>query len=87
MRPIELVELIDKEKPKLLAGIEAQRAARIIREALTMLGKQIESVEEGAVGIPGFGSFRVKQVQRKKDGETVRRVIFRTAKRKQSVEE
>jgi hypothetical protein len=84
MKPIELVEIIKKSNPDLLKGIPDDRAARIIRSALTLLGEELEAANEGAVKAPGLGNFQIRQVQREKDGrtETVKRIILKVIKPK-----
>ena len=84
MKPLELVNLIKKERPGLLGTLPEKRAARIILEALVQLGKQLNATKEGVVKIPRFGNFRVRPVEREKNGEktTVRLITFRAAKKK-----
>lgn len=84
MKPIEIVELIKKESPQALGTIPDKRAALIVREALTLLAKNVDALEEGVVKVPGFGTFNVRQVTQKKDGgeAKVKKVIFNPAKGK-----
>lgn len=86
MKPIEIVEMIKLENPELFGKIPERRAALIIKEVLAQIGKQVGAMDEGVLKIPGFGNFQVKQVERKKDGESekvmVKRVIFNAAKPK-----
>ena len=84
MKPIEIVELIKKEDPEFLGKMPEKKAAKIIREALSQLAKQVDSVEEGVVKVPGFGNFRIRNVELEKDGQKVktRRVMFNKAKDK-----
>lgn len=86
MKPIEIVEMIKLENPELLGKMPEKRAALIIKEVLAQIGKQVSAMDEGVLKVPGFGNFRVKQVERKKDGESetvmVKRVIFNAAKPK-----
>ena len=84
MKPIEIVELIKKSNPNLLGKMPDARAANIIRAALGQLGKQIDATEEGAVKVPGFGNFNIKQVEREKDGvkKTVKVITFRVVEQK-----
>jgi hypothetical protein len=84
MKPIEIVDLIKKEDPKVFERVPDKRAARIIRLALAELGKQIESVDEGSFKVPGLGSFRVRQIEQEKDGrkDMIKRIFFRGSKTK-----
>lgn len=83
MKPIELVEIIKKENPGLLGEMPDNKAAQLIREVLTQLGKHIDAQAEGVVKVPGFGNFRIGFVEREKDGQkvTVKRImLFRPVK-------
>ena len=84
MKPIEIVELIKISKPKLLGKMPDARAAKIIRAALVQLGKHIDAENEGVVKVPGFGNFKIRQVEREKGGQkkTVKAIAFRAAKKK-----
>jgi nucleoid DNA-binding protein len=81
MKPIEIVERVRQDKPAVLGNMPDKKVAGIVRQALIQLGKQINALEEGVVTIPGFGSFRVRQVEKEKEGQklTVRKIIFRPA--------
>ncbi len=84
MKPSEIVEMIKKEDPDFLGSMPEQKAARIIREALKQLAQHVDAVEEGVVKVPGFGNFRINNVEREKEGQKVkvRRVVFNRAKAK-----
>ncbi len=60
------------------------KIVKIIKEAFEKVKDEIENTEEGSVHFPMFGNFRVRIIEREKEGEvtTVRRVIFRPAKAK-----
>ncbi len=79
MNANEVVELIKKEKPNLLGKMSEKKAAALVRNAFIQLGKHIDTTGEGVIKVPGFGNFRVNQVEREKDGQkvTVKRVVFR----------
>ena len=81
MRAIEVVKHLKKEKPEMLENIPEKKAAALIRNAWIQLGKHIDETGEGVINVPGFGNFRVRQVEREKDGQTVtvKRIIFRPA--------
>ena len=82
LKPADMIRLVRKESPKLLAQVPDKRAAALVRAALNQLGKRIKAVEDGVVKVPGFGNFRMRQIEREKDGKkvTVTRTIFRAAK-------
>lgn len=84
MKPTEIIERIKKENPKLLGNLADQKAARIVLAALAQLGSEIDAMDEGVVKVAGFGNFRVRQVEREKDGKkvTLKRTFFVAAKRK-----
>ncbi len=79
MRPIEIVDLIKKDNPAVFEKVPDKKAARIIRLALVELGKQIELVDEGSFRVPGFGIFRVRQLEKEKNGQKdiIKRIFFR----------
>lgn len=80
MNAKEVVELIKTEKPTLLGKMSEKKAAALIRNAFIQIGKRIDSMDAGEVKVRGLGNFRIKQVERNKDGKNtvVRRVIFRS---------
>lgn len=67
-----------------LSSIPDARATALVREVLRQIGKQLEDTADGKVGVVGFGSFRVKPVEREKDGQKVvgKRVTFRASEAK-----
>jgi nucleoid DNA-binding protein len=81
MKLIEIVEMIQKEKPDFLGKIPEKHAAAIIRESLRQIAAQVEAMDEGQIKVPGFGEFNVRQVEREKEGqkETIKRIVFRPA--------
>ena len=90
MKPIEIVELIKQQNPDALGNIPDKKAAAVIRTAFQELARTVRETEEGEVKVPGFGVFRIRQVEREKDGEqvVVKRVVFRPAsERKPAPEE
>ena len=78
MTPLQIVEMIQQDTPELLAGIPEKRAATLIAQGLAVLAQHLDSVDEGALQVPRFGRFQIRQVEIKKDGETtkVRRIFF-----------
>lgn len=82
MKPMEIVESIRNNTPKVLGQAPDKRAALIIRAAFNVVAAEVAGIKEGTVSVPGLGEFVVKQVKREKDGEkvTVRQVVFRKGK-------
>ncbi len=83
MKPIEIVELINNSNPALLGAMPSNQAAKIVKEVLVQLGKQIDGMgEDDLLVLPGLGKFRVRQIEKEKDGQKVvlKKVIFRVAK-------
>ena len=83
MKAIEIVESIKQSNPKLLGKMPEKRAATLVQSVLAELGKQLDAVDNGVVKVQGLGNFRIKQVEREKDGQkvTLKRVSFRKVKR------
>ena len=87
MKPIEMAGLIKKENPTLFAEQPDRKVMQIMRVVFAQVGKQVDALKTGeAVRVPGFGSFRMRQTEREKDGQkvTVTRVAFKRAKAKES---
>ncbi|MDD5275251.1 MAG: hypothetical protein PHR16_04130 [Methylovulum sp.] len=84
MKPIEIVELIKQETPKVLGKTPDERTAKIIFAALRQISKQLDQTTEGNVKIPGLGVFNIRQVEREKEGQSVstKKISFRAAKLK-----
>jgi hypothetical protein len=82
MNAAEIVEKIRAESPALLTKIDDKVAARVVRATLAEIGKQLAQVADGAVSVPGLGRFKVKQVEKEKEGEkkNMKRISFRAAK-------
>lgn len=84
MKPIEIVELIKQQDPDALGKMQDKKAAAVIRKAFQELARTVRETEEGEIKLPGFGVFRIRQVEREKDGEkeAVKRVVFQPAPEK-----
>ncbi|MDO9106918.1 MAG: HU family DNA-binding protein [Methylovulum sp.] len=82
MKAIEIVEIIKQSNANLLGKLTDKEAAKILSLAFAELGKQLGSTTEGPIKIPGLGVFKIKQVEREKEGQkvTVKRIGFRTMK-------
>ena len=89
MNANEVVELIKKEKPNLLGKMSEKKAAALVRNAFLQIGKHIDAAGEGVIKVPGLGNFRVKQVERERNGQkvNVKRVAFRVTRRKNKDEQ
>ena len=87
MKANEIVESIKQSNPKLLGKMTEQRAATLVQAVLAELGKQLDAVDTGVLKVQGLGNFRIKQVEREKEGQTVKlkRISFRKVKRKAKV--
>ena len=87
MKPIEVVKLIRKSKPKLLGQMPDERAAKIIFAALVEIRKEVESTNEGMLRVGGLGRFNVRNPKPKEgqDEQPKKRIFFRPAKPKQKV--
>jgi hypothetical protein len=72
----EIIEMIKKEKPKLLGKIPEKK----------QLAAQVDALDEGVIKVPGFGKLRIKQVEREMNGvkEKIKRVIFIPTQKSQS---
>ena len=81
MKVTELIEQIQQANPKLLAGIPANRAAALIRNAFKHMNEALAETEEGVVIFAGLGQFRVRKVEKEVEGEKVIRtqIAFRRA--------
>lgn len=79
MRPIEIVDFLRLEQPQLLGKMPDKKAAGLIRAALALISRRIDALEEGLLQVAGLGVFRVRRVEREKDGQKVlvRQVILR----------
>jgi hypothetical protein len=77
----EMVALIKKENPTLLGKMPDKKAIRVIRAAFGQLAREVDAAKEGVVSAPGLGRFRVKEVERSKEGQKAmtKHVVFRVA--------
>lgn len=82
MKALDIVEQIRQESPALFGGMPDKKAVRLVREILTYVAKQVDSAEEGKLSIPHLGTFRVRHVERDKDGEktSVKKIGFKPGK-------
>lgn len=84
IRVVDLVERARASHPKVFGDLSDQRVAALARLIMQQLNEDVSQIAEGALKVPGFGNFVVRQVDKKGDtGDTViRRVVFRPAKPK-----
>lgn len=84
MKTTEIVALVKQANPKLLGKTADAKAAKIIASAFAEVSKQLNDAPDGKVIVPSLGIFKVKQVERQKDGQTVKgkKVSFRASKLK-----
>jgi len=77
----ELVQRAKVASPK-LQSLPDDQAIVLVREIFRELSRELEATTKGAIKVAGFGTFRVQEVERTKDGQTVRskRTIFRAPK-------
>ena len=71
MKPKEIVECIEKNNPELLQQIPKGAASRLVQAAMQELARQGDAAEPGVLKVPGFGRFRVRLVEKEKDGRKV----------------
>ena len=77
----ELVQRAKVASPK-LQSLPDDQAIVLVREIFKELSRELEATTRGAVKVGGLGTFRVRQVEKTKDGQTVRakRTMFRAPK-------
>ncbi len=82
---LELAKQVQQENLDTMGKMSERKIAKIIREAFKQVKNDIDNTEDDRVQIPKFGNFRVRMIEREKDGEitTVRRIVFRPAKVKE----
>jgi len=76
----ELVERV-KGSSKQFADLPDGKAIALLREVFRQIGDEVARTNDGVVKVSGLGSFRIKQVEREKDGkkEMVKKITFRAA--------
>lgn len=86
IKPMELIERVKAENPKLLAGLSEKQANRFVRKALGEIGSNLAAMDQGILRVQGLGRFNVRQVEREKDGEkvTLKRVDFTPESREEA---
>jgi hypothetical protein len=82
LKATDVLDLVRKESPNLLGKLPEKRAVKLLNAALVQLGRHIGSVKAGVLKVPGLGTFRVRQVERQRKGQsaTVTRTVFRSVR-------
>jgi nucleoid DNA-binding protein len=78
----ELVERAQQEAGGALNKLPAVQAQRLVRSVFQQIATELRSAPDGAVKIPGLGTFRIRSLEREMEGAkvSVRRVTFRPGK-------
>ncbi|MEJ5992464.1 hypothetical protein WG902_20860 [Ramlibacter sp. PS3R-8] len=76
-------------KERVFKDISEPQAIRIVKAALAEIAKEIDGTQEGKVSVPGFATFKIKQVEIEKDGKKVplKRIMARMKVRKSDSDE
>lgn len=79
MRLIELVRAAKDGNDDIFADLGDKRVAEIVKEVLIELATQIDESKSDLVKVPGLGVFRIKNVERLKNGNMIlrQRILFR----------
>ena len=78
MKIKDLIKEAKANAPLALGKMPEPRAMKLVAEVFALIRAEIAVTEEGRVGVPGFGAFKVRQVEVTRGGETqtVKRVVF-----------
>ncbi len=81
----ELAKQIQKDNLETLGKINEKKIVKIIKEAFSQVKNEIENTENESVKIQMLGNFKIRTVEREKEGEmtTIRRIVFRPSKAKE----
>jgi len=84
MKANEIIEAIKQTNPKILGKMADKKAAKIVTAAFQEINKHLGTAE-GAVKVPGLGTFKVRELERNKEGQQVKvkKTSFRAAKIKE----
>ena len=79
---MELVNAAKMSDKKAFANVNDKQAAAIAKAVLVQITRQLNENTEDRIRIGGFGSFRIKPVERQIEGRTVteKRIIFQPLK-------
>lgn len=81
MKIKDLVKEAKAHAPLVLGNLPDLRAARLAVEVLALIRAEIAVMDEGRVGVPGLGTFRIRQLAVTRNGEKtmVKHVAFAPA--------
>lgn len=79
-----LVERIKTQDPALAEKVSDKRIAQIARQTLRALAAEIHERDEGRVTVSGLGRLNIREIEREREGETVKskRVSLKPSKPK-----
>jgi hypothetical protein len=76
METKKLVQLLRSKQPEAFPpGVSDPAAAELLEAAFRLLSQRLRKADEGLFEVAGLGTFRIRQVQREKDGAKVTRRI------------
>jgi len=80
----DIVKEAKAHAPLVLGNMPDRRAARLAVEVLALIRAEIAVMDEGRVGVPGLGTFRIRELAVTRNGEqtTVKHVAFVPARAK-----
>ncbi|WP_027967618.1 hypothetical protein [Halomonas halocynthiae] len=73
LRPDALVEKVKADNPKLAEKLNDKQLVSAVRGTLKALAAEINGREEGRLRVAGLGRVVIREVEREKDGEMIRR--------------
>jgi hypothetical protein len=81
MKIKDIVKEAKAHAPLVLSNMPDRRAARLAVEVLSLIRAEIAVTDEGRVGVPGLGTFKMRQLAVTRNGEetTVKQVVFSPA--------
>lgn len=74
----ETIETLKSTGSQALQRIHPGHATLLVQQLFKKIRSDIEAIDEGMVVVPGLGKFRVRKVERSKDGEMrqIKKVFF-----------
>ena len=81
MKILELVKASKSKQPEAFSKINDREAAKMAKAIFEQISRQIDEAGDGPLRVPGLGVFKIKSVERQKEGNLVmtRRVLLRPA--------
>jgi len=78
MKIREIIREAKAHAPLILGNMPEPRAARLAVEVLALIRAEIAVLDEGRVGVPGLGTFKIRQLAVTRNGEKtmVKHVAF-----------